>query len=345
MNGKPCIAVVGGVNIDIQARCRSPFRPSDSNPGYLALAPGGVGRNIAENLVRLGSRVELISVLGDDEFSARLEDSCAAIGIGLGGCLRLADTPASQYLCILDSDGGLVGAVAAMDSIDRLGPERLEERASFLDSADLIMVDANIAEDSIAWIARRYPKGHGGPLLGFDPVSAKKAARGAASLGAFSYAKPNRAEAAVLAGLGGSEGEASSPVARRLWLPRHGLLAYGLLAYGPGGPASRPRLGRGLHLPRRRGALGRRPRPDAGVPRALASPRPSRAARIGEPQCLGRGRRRLRGYSMGPSGRPRPGRALRPRRRGGDAGRSRGISRQSRDERGSPPGDRERNRT
>ncbi len=213
MNGKPCIAVVGGVNIDIQARCRSPFRPSDSNPGSLALAPGGVGRNIAENLVRLGSRVELISVLGDDEFSARLEDSCAAIGIGLGGCLRLADTPASQYLCILDSDGGLVGAVAAMDSIDRLGPERLEERASFLDSADLIMVDANIAEDSIAWIARRYPKGHGGPLLGFDPVSAKKAARGAASLGAFSYAKPNRAEAAVLAGLGGSEGEASSPVA------------------------------------------------------------------------------------------------------------------------------------
>jgi pseudouridine kinase len=261
LSGKPCIAVVGGVNIDIEARCRSPFRPRDSNPGSLTLAPGGVGRNIAENLARLGSRVELISVLGDDGFSARLEDSCAAIGIGLGGCLRLADAPTSQYLCILDSDGGLVGAVAAMDSIDRLDPDRLEERASLLDSADLIMVDANIAEDSIAWIARRYPKGHGGPLLAFDPVSAKKASRGAASLGAFSFAKPNCAEAAVLAGLGGSEGEASPPKALAGLLRARGLdEAFislgeeGLWAEGPGSAPEFPERWR-ARIPRgRRGS-------------------------------------------------------------------------------------------
>lgn len=177
----------------------------DSNPGTYCQRPGGVGRNIAENLARLGARVELVSVLGDDGDSASLAASCASVGIGLEGSLRLENCPASRYLCLLDSDGSLAGAVAAMDSIDLLTPERLAERAGFLDSADLILVDANIPEASIRWLAARYPKGDGGPLLGFDPVSAAKAPRGAASLGSFAFAKPNRVEASLLAGLGPRE--------------------------------------------------------------------------------------------------------------------------------------------
>jgi hypothetical protein len=117
-----------------------------------------------------------------------------------------------------------------------MSPERLEERAFLLDSADLIIVDANIPENPIKWLAERYPKGKQGPLLGFDPVSVQKAARGADSLASFTFAKPNRAEAALLAGLEGSESPEPS-VTRRA--------------------SACPRLGRGLHLPRDGGFLGR----------------------------------------------------------------------------------------
>jgi pseudouridine kinase len=189
------------MNIDIQGKSSLPYRPKDSNPGFLKLFPGGVGRNIAENLARLGSRVELVSVLGDDEFSGILESSCASVGIGLEGSLRLKDSPASSYLCLLDADGSLVGAVSSMDSMDSLVPERLAERRALLDSAELILVDANLCQASIAWLAARYPPGAKGPLLGFDPVSVKKAVRGKAFLASFAFAKPNREEAAVLTGL------------------------------------------------------------------------------------------------------------------------------------------------
>lgn len=201
MSRNAYIAVVGGMNIDIQAKCFLPYKPGDSNPGSLKCLPGGVGRNIAENLVRLGARVELVSVVGDDDSSSRLAESCASAGIGLEGLLRLQDSPASRYVCLLDADGSLAGAVASMDSMDRLSPECLALRAPLLDSADLIVVDANIPESSIDWLAERYPKGTQRPLLCFDPVSGKKAARGRRSLGAFAFAKPNRAEAALLAGL------------------------------------------------------------------------------------------------------------------------------------------------
>jgi pseudouridine kinase len=234
----PLVAVVGGMNIDIQGKSNLPFRPKDSNPGTLDLVPGGVGRNIAENLARLGARVELVSVLGDDDLSGFLERSCASIGIGLEGCLRLRDSPASRYLCLLDADGSLVGAVCAMDAIDELGPARLEGRSGLLDSADLILVDANLPEASIAWLAARYPRGGSRPLLGFDPVSAQKARRGRASLGSFDFAKPNRAEAAILTGL--PEGTAPGALAEALRLRGLGeafvsLGPEGLLAEGQSG--------------------------------------------------------------------------------------------------------------
>lgn len=214
MGQGPRVAVIGGMDIDIQGKAFLPFKSGDSNPGSLKLVPGGVGRNIAENLVRLGCDVELITTLGDDPYAKVLEASCLDAGISLENCVKLQNSPSSCYLCILDYNGRLAGGLSAMDSIDRLGPELLEERAKLLDAMDLIVVDANLPTASINWLASRYPKDHAGPRLGFDPVSEKKAERGRAALGAFAFAEPNRAEAAILAdyvGLRSGEPQDMSP--------------------------------------------------------------------------------------------------------------------------------------
>lgn len=197
MLSHPHVVVVGGLNADLQGACRSPFRPADSNPGQASLAAGGVGRNIAENLVRLGCRVDLISVLGDDALSGWLRACCAQAGIGMEGCLTLPGTPASQYICILDSDGSLVGAVAAMDGMEGLTPEVLESRLPLLRAADLIVADANLPASSLEWIADCFS---GKPLL-LDPVSVAKAAKARSCAGRYALVKPNRAEAEVLSGV------------------------------------------------------------------------------------------------------------------------------------------------
>jgi len=78
---RPTVAVYGGANVDIQARCAERYRPADSNPGTASTSLGGVGRNIAENLARLGVATELVTVFGGDETAAMLADGCRAIGI------------------------------------------------------------------------------------------------------------------------------------------------------------------------------------------------------------------------------------------------------------------------
>ncbi len=53
-NDTAFVTVVGGANIDIHGRSEKVLRPNDANPGTVHVSAGGVGRNIAENLVRLG---------------------------------------------------------------------------------------------------------------------------------------------------------------------------------------------------------------------------------------------------------------------------------------------------
>jgi len=196
------VVVIGGMNLDIVGKSLGPFRAADSNPGLVTTCPGGVGRNIAENLARLDFAVELMTVLGMDGRASELETSCAEKGIGLAHAIRSRRAPTPVYLCLLGEDGRLTGAVAAMEAMEELLPPALEVRSAALDSASCIVVDANIPETSLAWIGERYKgKARGErPLLVLDPVSVAKARKAKAHLGAFDLAKPNIAEAQVLAG-------------------------------------------------------------------------------------------------------------------------------------------------
>jgi len=194
---KPTVAVYGGANVDIQARCAERYRPADSNPGTASMSLGGVGRNIADNLARLGLATELVTVFGGDENAAILADGCRARGIEVGRSLILPDEATSRYVCILDADGSLVGAVAAMRAIDRFGPAELAARFEPGDDADVIVIDANLPPDTIALAADRW---RDKPML-LDTVSAIKARRASTVVGRFSMLKPNVPEAYALLGL------------------------------------------------------------------------------------------------------------------------------------------------
>lgn len=192
--------VAGGANVDIQGRSYAQFARGDSNPGNVSVTPGGVGRNVAENLARLGERVELLSVFGDDDMSAWLVESCRRLGIGVGHSHFASDTSVSRYLCLLDCDGTLAGAIASMDSMEGLTLERFAPSIEAVSLADALMIDGNFPSEIIGALARKA-KGSGRAIVGFDPVSVTKAPRGLPHLDAFDFIKPNRAEASVLSGL------------------------------------------------------------------------------------------------------------------------------------------------
>ncbi len=107
---QPWVVVVGGANLDIKAHSNRTVEPGTSNPGVTALAPGGVGRNVAEGLARLGTPTALVAAVGTDAFGDRVLDATAEAGVDVGAVRRI-DGSTGTYTAVLDADGELVAAV------------------------------------------------------------------------------------------------------------------------------------------------------------------------------------------------------------------------------------------
>src|ERR1044072_9628730 len=66
------VVVIGGANVDVKVRSLAPLAYRTSNPGHAHTSPGGVARNVAENLARLGTPTHLIAAVGQDPAGGRV---------------------------------------------------------------------------------------------------------------------------------------------------------------------------------------------------------------------------------------------------------------------------------
>lgn len=189
------IAVIGGMNMDIGGRANAALQLRDSNPGAVSLRPGGVGRNIAHDLRLLGAEVSLLSVVGEDAFGRELLASCEALGMDLSMILRRPRERSSTYLYVTDDGGDMLLAVSDMDIVDRITPEILASLLDRLNGFDAVVVDANLSEASLRYLAEKLTV----PLYA-DPVSAAKAAKLLPILPRLRALKPNALEARHLTG-------------------------------------------------------------------------------------------------------------------------------------------------
>lgn len=189
--------VIGGANVDINGHSDVLLTLGDSNPGSISQSPGGVGRNIAENLARLGENVHLISPIGLDQRGDWLIEKTRLSGVNTQNVLRHDTLPTGTYLSISNENGELQAAIADMRIIDTLNEHKLDTKQALLKSAYSIIVDANLSEKSIAWLASQTLTAD----LVADAVSTAKAPRLRPILSRLALLKVNQDEARAILGL------------------------------------------------------------------------------------------------------------------------------------------------
>ena len=204
-------AVVGAANIDIGGFPQGRIALQDSNPGRVMLSAGGVGRNIACNLARLGIETHLIAPLGTDAFAGIVRADCARSGVDTGLCFTFSGAASSAYLFIADFNGDMQLAVNDMDICLRMTPEALSDRIDALNAMDAVVLDANLPEASIDYLSKRLRV----PLYA-DAVSAVKANKLLPALPRLHAIKPNALEAEALTGLPVHDRPTAEAAARRL---------------------------------------------------------------------------------------------------------------------------------
>lgn len=147
------ITVVGGSNIDIIGSAINSYKEADSNLGKIKISFGGVGRNIVENLARLGAEVTFITAIGSDDLGKKMKSELEELGVKV--ISPTSNYPSSYYMAICDNKGEMVSAINDMEIIKLLSLDYLKENEKYFDS-DYLIIDTNLEEETIKYITEKY---------------------------------------------------------------------------------------------------------------------------------------------------------------------------------------------
>ena len=190
------VLVIGSTGVDIVGRANQTIQHGTSNPAYLRMSNGGVARNVAENLARLGMHVFLITAVGDDEPGHRLLDQAAKVGINTDHSIVVPDAETGAYLAILDDEGNLHLGLDDMRVTSAITSAYLRERRNLFKESQAVFVDANLtpkALSSVFSIAKQV-----GIPVAADPTSIGLAPVFCNHLENLWLITPNEAEAEAL---------------------------------------------------------------------------------------------------------------------------------------------------
>jgi pseudouridine kinase len=190
------VLVIGGAGVDLIGRLQGDLMSGTSNPANIRTSYGGVARNVAENLARLGQKSILITAVGDDHNGGQLINQAMEAGVDTSYIVTTTDHPTGSYLGVVNPNGVLQFALDDIKATSALTPEYIRSLYGVFREASLVVLDANLPEDTLRTIFSQARKARI-PVCA-DPTSTSLAGRLLPFLNRLRFITPNSGEAGVL---------------------------------------------------------------------------------------------------------------------------------------------------
>jgi pseudouridine kinase len=145
----PYVLVIGAAGIDSKGKAAYPLTPGSSTPGTVQISVGGVARNIADNLARLGVEAILLSAVGNDPSGRRIRDNAVEVGLNVDYLVTSPQHHTAAYVAILDESGNLVLSVGDMEIMACLTPQVIKQQRDLIKNATMIVFDCSLSEATL----------------------------------------------------------------------------------------------------------------------------------------------------------------------------------------------------
>ena len=188
------VLVIGGSNVDYIGKCFYDVIDEDSNIGNINISFGGVGRNIVENLARLGVDVTFVTNIGQDIMGHELKKELNSLGVTVYTPEGIKKS--GGYLAIHDKHGNLSLALCEQSGIEKIEPKYLETLDNLIQSYNYIVIDTNFDKTTISYLLNKYQ----GKTIFIDAISTEKGKKVIGFENCISYLKCNRLEAETIFG-------------------------------------------------------------------------------------------------------------------------------------------------
>lgn len=188
--------VIGAANFDIKGRMLHAPVITSSNSSAIRTSFGGVARNIAENLAKLGAPVTLLTAVGDDYAGEDILSGAADIGIDASRAIIAEGETTGTYLAALDQGGDLFLGLDDLRVLRHITPDYLRLNRDAFRECGIVAFDLNLSEAAMLTaiqLAHEYNK----PVC-VDPTSTVLADRLRRHLPMINIVTPNIAEAEAI---------------------------------------------------------------------------------------------------------------------------------------------------
>lgn len=149
------IVIFGGSNIDFIGQSKKKIIFEDSNPGTIKTSYGGVGRNIAETLARLGNDVTFITGIGNDLYGTMMLKDLSDLGIKV--LYPKPNTPSSMFMEITGPEGEISVGVCDGRAIEKITLAFIRKDAEEIRARDYLVLDTNFSAKLIADLFHMLP--------------------------------------------------------------------------------------------------------------------------------------------------------------------------------------------
>ncbi|XP_057878688.1 uncharacterized protein LOC131082640 isoform X4 [Melospiza georgiana] len=150
----PQPVVIGGINVDFIAKAQNPeiLGGGQTNAGRVRRAFGGVGRNLADCLSRLGQAPLLLSAVGKDEHLESVLHYCHHMD--MSGVLRLEGESTATYCAVISSAGELSLGLGDMAIHQQITEQYVSQFKEKLCQAPLVCIDGNVPLSTIQYVCQ-----------------------------------------------------------------------------------------------------------------------------------------------------------------------------------------------
>ncbi|KAM6095599.1 uncharacterized protein VSU04_010956 isoform 4-T5 [Chlamydotis macqueenii] len=150
----PRPVVIGGINVDFIAKARNPviLGGGQTNAGRVRRTFGGVGRNLADCLSRLGLTPLFLSAIGRDEHSESVLHYCHHMD--MSAVLQLEGKRTATYCAVITSAGELSVGLGDMDIHQQITEQYVSQFKENLCQAPLVCIDGNVPLSTIQYVCQ-----------------------------------------------------------------------------------------------------------------------------------------------------------------------------------------------
>jgi len=192
------VLVVGAAGIDTKGYALAPLQAQTSNPGKIKSSSGGVARNMAENLARLGEDVCLLSAVGDGASGRRILNRLHDAGIDTEHLIVSGQHRTASYIALYDENKSLIHSIDDMSVLAAITPQFVYRNRGLIHDAAMVGIDSNLSVPVINSIVKQAAAKNV-PVVA-DPTSTTLATKLVPHLPNLFMTTPNAAEAEVLSG-------------------------------------------------------------------------------------------------------------------------------------------------